>query len=349
MNNNSPVSPTEASPSARPGRWYRRINLFLVGLPAAIFLAWCFPGPGSRAGLFTLSTLSLVGVSAVFFGYGLRTDWDQFMAGIRLWRMHLLIQFITFLLFPLLIFPWKWVLVQDTAQQIWLGIFFLAALPSTISSSAVLVSMAGGNLPLAVVNAGLSGLIGILATPFWMVLTGSHFEGGWGALGLASLRLSVIIFLPMLVGAALTPWLGVFARRYERFLRMADQMVVMLIVYTSFSKSFERGLPAVFTVTALAAAAVAVSVLFLVVAALILGFCRLRQIPRPETLTVFFCGCTKSLSHGVVMAKVLFGSQPMAALVIVPVMFYHFIQLTVLSLVAAAVNRPFSRRFFPPE
>lgn len=50
----------------------------------------------------------------------------------------------------------------------WLGTFYLAALPSTVSSSVVMVSIAGGNLPAAIFNASISSIVGILITPLWM-------------------------------------------------------------------------------------------------------------------------------------------------------------------------------------
>ena len=330
----APAAPSSAAP-ARSRKKRFRPNLFILALPAAVLLAWCFPGPGSRGGAFSLGSLALGGVSAVFFGYGLRTEWQPFLAGLRLWKMHLLIQAIAFLLFPQLVYPWQSGLTDPHSRQLWLGMFFLAALPSTISSSAVLVSLTGGNLPLAVVNAGLSGFIGVAATPFWLSLAGGQTNGDWATLEAASVRLSLLILVPMCIGGVLTPWFGAFARRHAPWLRLADQSVVLLIVYTSFSRSFERGFPPSLTAFGLIIITLAVLVLFGSVAVLVSATCALLGLDHPEKITVLFCGCTKSLSHGVVMAKVLFGTQPIAAVIIVPGMIYHFVQLTALGLAAA--------------
>lgn len=315
-----------------------RPNLFILALPAAVLLAWCFPGPGSRGGTFSLGNLALGGISAVFFGYGLRTEWQSFLACLRLWKIHLLIQGITFLLFPLLVYPWQWGLTDPHSRQLWVGTFFLATLPSTISSAAVLVSLTGGNLPLAVVNAGLSGFIGVVATPLWLSLAGGRTNGDWAVLVTDSLQLALLILAPMCLGGALTPWFGAFARRHEHWLRLGDQSVVLLIVYTSFSRSFERGIPPSLSASGLMLLFLGVLALFGSVAVLVSATCVLLGMDRPERLTAFFCGCTKSLSHGVVMAKVLFGTQPIAAVIIVPVMIYHFVQLTALGLVAATIG-----------
>lgn len=48
------------------------------------------------------------------------------------------------------------------------GRLFLATLPSTVSSSVVMVSIAGGNMAAAIFNASVSSLIGVFVTPLWM-------------------------------------------------------------------------------------------------------------------------------------------------------------------------------------
>src|SRR5690606_39713389 len=52
----------------------------------------------------------------------------------------------------------------------WFGVVFLAALPSTVSSSVVMVSIAKGNIPAAIFNASISSLIGVVVTPLWVGL-----------------------------------------------------------------------------------------------------------------------------------------------------------------------------------
>lgn len=54
--------------------------------------------------------------------------------------------------------------------MILLAYFFLAALPSTVSSSVVMVSIAKGNIPAAIFNASISSLIGVVVTPLWVGL-----------------------------------------------------------------------------------------------------------------------------------------------------------------------------------
>src|SRR3546814_12449070 len=56
------------------------------------------------------------------------------------------------------------------AQPLWAGMLFLAALPSTVQSSIAFTSMARGNVAGAVVAAAASNLLGIVLTPFIVML-----------------------------------------------------------------------------------------------------------------------------------------------------------------------------------
>ena len=47
-----------------------------------------------------------------------------------------------------------------------------------------------------------------------------------------------------------------------------------------------------------------------------------------------FCGSKKSLGAGVAMAKVLFGAHPDLGVIVLPIIFYHQLQLVVCSVLA---------------
>lgn len=121
-----------------------------------------------------------------------------------------------------------------------MALFFLGALPSTVSSSVVMVSLARGNVPTAIFNASISGLIGIVVTPLWMGL----FLSGSDELQFGNIvfKFFVQIILPLLIGLILQPSFGERARKYNRELGLFDKCIIILIVYTSFSNSFTSGL-----------------------------------------------------------------------------------------------------------
>ena len=53
-----------------------------------------------------------------------------------------------------------------------------------------------------------------------------------------------------------------------------------------------------------------------------------------DEITTVFCGSKKTLASGVPMARVIFGSHPALGVIVLPLMFYHQLQLFVCSVLA---------------
>ena len=123
------------------------LNLFVLLIIAMVGLAWLFPEPGSTNGPLHLVQVGNVGVTLIFFFYGLKLEPAKLLAGLGHWKMHALIQTTTFLTFPLLILLLRTIFYTSESDLLWLGALYLAALPSTVSSSVVMVSIAGGTSP----------------------------------------------------------------------------------------------------------------------------------------------------------------------------------------------------------
>lgn len=257
--------------------------------------------------------------------------------GLANWKMHLVIQFTTFVLFPLLILLVK-PLFQSDIFPLWLGIFFLAALPSTVSSSVVMVSIAKGNMPGAIFNASLSSLLGIFITPLWTGLFIAADTGGFDTSRIV-MKLCLQVLLPVIIGLILHRYFGAAAERHKKTLKMFDQAVILLIIYTSFCKSFTEHLfdgLGLLTIILLAAGMV---LLFLSVFGLMNLISKLLHFSREDQVTVVFCGSKKSLVHGTVMSKVLFPQSTMGGLIILPLMLYHALQLIAASIIAQKMGR----------
>src|SRR6185369_9123865 len=123
------------------------------------------------------------------------------------WRLHLLVQLCTFGFFPLLGMVLVFGSGSSLSPDLRIGLFFLCALPSTVSSSVALTATAHGNVPGAVFNATLSSLLGVLLTPLWLgVVLGATGRG----LPVADVILDLLewLVLPLFVGQLLRPLLG---------------------------------------------------------------------------------------------------------------------------------------------
>jgi solute carrier family 10 (sodium/bile acid cotransporter), member 7 len=311
---------------------------FISGLFLMILVAWMKPGIGMDLQPVHLGLVIDIGVVLIFFFYGLKLDPAKLKSGMSNWKMHVAIQLSTFFLFPLLILPFYPFLKETNLEMFWMGIFFLAALPSTVSSSVVMVSIAGGNIPGAIFNASISGIIGIVMTPFWMglFLTGAK-EGFDFSHVLVQLITQIIV--PVVAGLLLHRYFVHWINRHLPKLAAFDKIIILLIVYESFSRSFMSGIFASVNWPALAGLFTTVILLFFIVLNFTGWLAKKLHFNREDRITLQFAGTKKSLVHGSVFASVLFSGISGAGIFLLPIMIYHSFQLFYISILARKIAK----------
>lgn len=315
----------------------KRLDWFLIGMGAAVALAWLFPDPGAKGGSLHPDLINKVGVSLIFGLHGLTLPFSSLAAGTRKWQLHLLVQLCTFLAFPLL----GLVLLALTAGRVddnlRTGLFFLCALPSTVSSSVALTATARGDVPAAVFSATLSSLLGVLLTPWWLGLA-LGASGHALPIGRVILDLCLWLVLPLLIGQALRPVLGAVAMRHKARISVLDRVTILLLVYTSFCDSVKTHVwssgASLLVVSILASIA-----LLGVMLSLVWALSRALGFELGERIAALFCGSKKTLASGVPMARLIFGTAPGLGLILLPIMLYHPIQLVVGGWVAGRFAR----------
>ncbi len=306
---------------------------FIGGLMVMIILAWIKPGLGMDIHPLNLGRMIDAGIVLIFFFYGLKIDPERLKQGMSNWRMHLSIQLVTFLFFPLLVLP-LYPLVKGTELEIfWLGILFLAALPSTVSSSVVMVSIARGNIPGAIFNASISGIIGIVMTPFWMGLFLGSRTGDFD-FGHIMLQLFLQIILPVVAGLLLHRFVASWIGRIGKHLGNFDKTIILLIVYESFSESYLSGLFQSVSWLRLLGLSAVVLALFFTVLRFTAWLAQWLKFSRADRITLQFAGSKKSLVHGSVFSAILFAGITGSGLLLLPIMMYHAFQLFYVSLLA---------------
>lgn len=319
-----------------------KFDSFILFLLISIVIAYFFPQLALYQDGETLASITTVGVFLIFFFYGLKLSFQEIKQGLANWRLHVVVQLATFLLFPLIVLIFR-PLVQTVDQEnFWLSFFFLAALPSTVSSSVVMVSIARGNIPAAIFNASISGLIGVLITPLWMALfldfqSQNILQDVYGGL-------LIEIILPVVLGLGLQRYWGNWANRYGKQLSKFDKFVILLIVYSSFAESFNSGVFDSISRTYLLGIFAGVILLFMliyvllkIISSYLLGF------NRADAITAIFCGSKKSLTHGSVFGKFLFVNNPHAALYFLPLMVFHAFQIFIITIIAQRMQREVER------
>jgi sodium/bile acid cotransporter 7 len=307
-------------------RILKHIDFLLPGLISMILLARVFPFQDSYEAFVPFDEIKFWGVVGVFLLYGMKLSPSEMRKDILNWRLHLLIQGGTFILIPLLVLLFYPVFVNTVYFSFWQAVFFLAVLPSTVTMSVIFVSKVNGNLGGAIFNSSISGFLGILLTPLWLSIflsnKGTDFDSGNLMIRLVEQIVVPIILGMMLRHFFLNPVLWL-VKTFKHF----DKIVVMLIVYSSFSNAFNQKMFSVLPSSQFIVLIILVVALHLTVFEL-LGFIgRVTKLPQRDRMALIFCGSQKSLVHGSVFALLVFQSVEMQVFALLPVMIYHAFQL----------------------
>jgi sodium/bile acid cotransporter 7 len=305
------------------------VDPFTAALAVAVGLAVALPASG-RAYL-GFSVASKLVVALLFLLHGLKLSPSNLWAGLTNWRLHLVITLATFALFPVLGALIKPMVIFLAGNDLYQGVLFICVLPSTVQSSIAFTSMAGGNVAAAVCSASFSSLLAVLVTPALVSLLMRHSAGISMAGAVRDLCLQLV--LPFAAGQALRPLLLGWVNRRKRLIGVTDRLSVLFIVYVSFSRGTNTGLWGTLSVPMMAA--------LLVVCALLLGLAlmstsiggRILGFPLADRIVILFCGSKKSLVTGVPMANIIFPPD-LASVIILPLMFFHQMQLVACSLLA---------------
>jgi sodium/bile acid cotransporter 7 len=314
------------------------IDGFLIALVAIVLLAIVLPGPGASGGVLHMDWIATYGVAGVFFLYGLTLVPEKMKAGFKHWRLHISVQLCTFVLFPIVVLTLGTPLKGFIPPEVWIGFLYIAALPSTVSSSVAMTSLAHGNVPAAIFNATLSSLIGVLATPLLMAWFLSSNGVSMPLLPVIG-KVLLLVLLPIVLGQVARYWLAGWATKHGKTIKLADRAIILAIVYNSFSDSIAEGVWHGHDATLIFEIVTGVILLFFVIYGLMLIPCRLMGFNRADTVACVFCASKKSLATGVPLAKLMFGATPALGLIIAPIMLYHFCQLVIVSVIANRQGR----------
>lgn len=313
-------------------------NIFLILLITMVIAGRATPFRDEYNQYFNLSAFIDWGIAAIFLLYGLKLNIKEIVKDISNWKLHLLVQLGTFVIFPLLVIPF-YVFVKDSAYFItWLSLFFLASLPSTVSSSVVMVSIAKGNVTSSIFNASISGIIGIVMTPLLMSFFIQPDQGNVDNSEIIQ-QLLLKVLLPIILGLLLNPVLKNLVAKYSKVIAEFDKLIILLIVYESFSEAFVQNVFASVPPTVFFIIAASVIGLFFSVYEILKLISKKLHFKREDVITTTFCGSKKSLVHGSLFVMVLGIPEDQKVLFLLPVMIYHSFQLFYVSWLANRIGK----------
>lgn len=313
---------------------FNRQNIFLILLVLMVIAGKFIPYKPHYNEIFNLNKFIDWGIAGIFLLYGLKLNLKEVIKDISNWKLHLLVQFGTFILFPLLVFLFYPVAKGSTWLPLWVAVFFLAALPSTVSSSVVMVSIARGNITSAIFNASVSGLIGIVITPLLMSFFLSQNAESSNHSTEIITQLLIKVLLPIILGILLNPIFRNLVNRHSKLIGEFDRLIILLIVYESFSGAFINRIFSTIPTIQFIWLTLACIALFFIVYEILKFICHRLNFSREDTVTATFCGSKKSLVHGSLFVLVLGIPDESKVLFLLPIMIYHSFQLFYVSWLA---------------
>lgn len=307
-----------------------RLDPFLLAILGAAVLATLLPVRGVGVEVFGWATK--IAIFCLFYLYGSRLHPREALAGLKHWRLHTVILGFTFVLFPLVGLLLGLIPDRLLAASLYPGLLYVTLCPSTVQSSVNFTSIAEGNVAGAIVSASASNLLGVLLTPLLAIAllnTTGDASIGFGAIA----DIGVQILLPFVLGQLTQRWTGAFVKRHKK-LKLFDQTVIVLVVYSAFSAGVREGVWRLVGVVDIVSLVVVCLVVLAVMLALTWFSAKRLGFDRADCIAIQMCGTKKSLATGLPMATVLFAGQPIG-LLLLPLIIFHQAQLMACSALAA--------------
>ncbi len=303
---------------------FSRADRFTTGILISVVLGLLLPCSGVAATGF--DWLTNAAIVLLFYLYGVKLSRESVIAGLLHWRLQAIVFFFTFIFFPLLIPLLEPLLTLLVGQALYMGLIYVACLPSTVQSSIAFTSVAGGNVPAAVCSASVSSLLGVFLTPLLVSLFFSTANAGGAEVGADTiLTICTQILLPFILGQLSQRWLREWVQDHKKLIGWNDQTTIWLVVYTSFSKASVSGYWTQLDWWHLGGLIIACALVLAIVQVGTYVSSRLLGFSREDRITIVFCGSKKSLAVGAPMMMAIFGTLDNNLLL--PLMVFHQVQL----------------------
>lgn len=303
---------------------FSRADRFTTGIIISVILGIMLPCEGAVANVF--DWLTNAAIVLLFYLYGVKLSRESVIAGLLNWRLQLMVFFFTFLFFPIITPLLRPLLEPLVGAALYMGLIYVACLPSTVQSSIAFTAVAGGNVPAAVCSASVSSLLGVFLTPLLVGILFTHSSAGTAEVGLDTiLKICYQILLPFMLGQMSQRWLRKWVSEHQGLIKWNDQGTIWLVIYTSFSNATANGYWQQLSLNHLLGLILVCGIILCITFTATYYSSRWLGFNREDRITIVFCGSKKSLAVGAPMMMAIFGELDNNLLL--PLMVFHQVQL----------------------
>lgn len=262
----------------------------------------------------------------IFLLSGLTIETFKLIDSIKKWQAHLFIQSVSFILFPLIVVSLSYALdLTGSSSPVYVGFVVLACIPTTISSCVVFTSNAGGNRECALFNATVGNLLGIVLTPMLIFLLLSKNVEIDAAQAVKKLLL--LVLLPFVIGQIMHN--GFAVRINPAFAKLAGNWLMLGIMLITFINAFDGGMNLI-SVDIAVIVLLCLALHMFMLAAIWYASGKLDALfTLADRKCITITASQKTVALGLPVTVILFAENPNLALISLPVIAYHTIQLFV--------------------
>ncbi|MBQ3218707.1 MAG: bile acid:sodium symporter [Akkermansia sp.] len=305
-------------------RIFARADRFTIGIIISVLLGLLLPCTGAVAEMFDV--LTNAAIVLLFYLYGVKLSRESVVAGLLNWRLQLMVFGFTFIFFPIAMPLLRPIFEPLVGSALFMGLVYVACLPSTVQSSIAFTAVAGGNVPAAVCSASVSSLLGVFLTPLLagLLFTGANSSGAEVGLDTV-LKICYQILLPFVLGQVSQRFLRKWVTEHKGLIKWNDQGTIWLVIYTSFSGATANGYWQLLAFEHLLGLILVCSIFLCITFTITYYSSRWMGFNREDRITIVFCGSKKSLAVGAPMMLAIFGELDNNLLL--PLMVFHQVQL----------------------
>ena len=305
-------------------------HAFTLWLLFAVILAVLFPAYGSKGGLLYPQISTNIGVWLIFFLQGIALPTSDLTSGYSPKRLHAFVLSWNYIIFPIVVGVLLLPISLAVPNELRLGFWLLAILPTTVSSAVVFSTVSKGNTSNAIFSTVFSNLLSVLLVPAVAVAYLSVESGISLSLSPLFSKLFLIIIAPLILGQLVRKWLPKISATIANRTKGFGNWIIIFIVHCAFAQSvssgflIQLGLFSIFKV-------ISITILILLfVSQFVWWSSNLFNLSKEQRISAFFCSSQKSLATGLPLTTSILALAPGivdAASVLIPLMCYHPAQL----------------------
>ena len=303
---------------------------FTLWLLLGVILAILFPSYGSKGGLLCPELTTNVGVWLIFFLQGIALPTSELTKGYNPKRLHAFVLFWNYIIFPIIVGALILPISHFINEELKIGFWMLAILPTTVSSAVVFSTVSKGNTPNAIFSTVFSNLLSVLLVPTVAVTYLS--VGSNVSIPLSPLfsKLFILIIAPLLFGQLIRQKLPEVSAFMANNTKGFGNWIIVFIVHCAFAQSvssgflLQLGFITIFKVILL-------TVLILILVSFLVWWSSIfLNVSKEQRISAFFCSSQKSIATGLPLTTSILAFAPSiidTASIIIPLMCYHPAQL----------------------